>query len=72
MLLLSLLLLGCNAKHHFPIDYVRYFNDDNDVMNLPQNEVLDIIEPWKVKTGEFTLHTRKVNLNNKYMLGFKI
>jgi hypothetical protein len=31
--------------------------------------VLEIYEPWKVKTGDHVVHTRKVNLGDRFMLG---
>lgn len=31
--------------------------------------VLEIYEPWKVRTGDHVVHTRKVNLGDSYMLG---
>lgn len=61
-----------NAKDHFPVHFERYFDDDRAVMRLKprdSSEVLDIIEPWKVASGDHVLHTRKVNLEDRYMLG---
>lgn len=52
--------------------FERYFDDDRAVMRLKprdSSEVLDIIEPWKVASGDHVLHTRKVNLEDRYMLG---
>lgn len=31
--------------------------------------VLEIYEPWKVRTGDHVLHTHKVNLGDRFMLG---
>lgn len=50
----------------------RYFEDDQAVMELQAGDpsaVRDIIEPWKVATGDHVLHTRKCNLSDRYMLG---
>lgn len=65
-------LIGQNARDHFPVDYARYFTDDRAVMDLKSrdtDQVLNLVEPWKVSKGDYVLHTRKVNLIDRYMLG---
>jgi hypothetical protein len=39
------------------------------VATSDEDSVLEIYEPWKVATGDHVVHTRKVNLGDRFMLG---
>lgn len=40
-----------------------------DLKSRDTDQVLNLVEPWKVSKGDYVLHTRKVNLIDRYMLG---
>lgn len=67
-------------KHHHPRNlYIKLSKyPASKVMALPpippgtptdETAVLEIYEPWKVKTGDHVVHTRKVNMAGRFMLG---